>query len=86
MNLILTEGVLISMISWAFGVIVSLPISILLSHVVSTAIFSMPIEFTFTMKGVIIWLVTVLVLSVLASALPARNAARLTIREVLAYE
>jgi ABC-type lipoprotein release transport system permease subunit len=28
----------------------------------------------------------VLILSALASALPARNAARLTIREVLAYE
>ena len=35
---------------------------------------------------VAIWLVVVLALSVLASLLPARSAARLTIREVLAYE
>ena len=33
-----------------------------------------------------LWLGIVLVLSVLASVLPARNAASLTIREVLAYE
>lgn len=36
--------------------------------------------------GFAIWLAVVLALSVVASMLPARNAARLTIREVLAYE
>jgi ABC-type lipoprotein release transport system permease subunit len=33
-----------------------------------------------------IWLVVVMALTALASLWPARNAARLTIREVLAYE
>jgi putative ABC transport system permease protein len=33
-----------------------------------------------------LWLLVVLALSAVASLLPARNAARLTIREVLAYE
>jgi putative ABC transport system permease protein len=32
------------------------------------------------------WLVIVLVLSLIASILPAWNASRLTVREVLAYE
>jgi putative ABC transport system permease protein len=35
---------------------------------------------------VLLWLAVVLVLSVLASVMPARNAARLTIQEVLSYE
>jgi putative ABC transport system permease protein len=35
---------------------------------------------------VVIWLAVVVLLAVVASLLPARNAARLTIREVLAYE
>jgi putative ABC transport system permease protein len=34
----------------------------------------------------VIWLLLVVLLAVVASMLPARNAARLTIREVLAYE
>lgn len=34
----------------------------------------------------LLWLLVVLLLSAIASVLPARNAARLTIREVLAYE
>ena len=42
--------------------------------------------FSITSRGFILWLVAVIVLSTLASLLPARNAARLTIREVLAYE
>jgi ABC-type lipoprotein release transport system permease subunit len=40
----------------------------------------------FRMGDLIHWLVVVLVLSALVSILPVRNAARLTIREVLAYE
>jgi putative ABC transport system permease protein len=41
---------------------------------------------TFTPLGIYIWLGVVVVLSFFASILPARNAARLTINEVLAYE
>jgi putative ABC transport system permease protein len=35
---------------------------------------------------VFLWLAVVIVLSIIASIMPARNAARLTINEVLAYE
>jgi putative ABC transport system permease protein len=43
-------------------------------------------QMIFTPFGVVLWLVIVVVLSVVASLLPARKAARLTINEVLAYE
>ena len=86
MNLVLVEGVLIGLLSWLFGALLSLPISILMSNAINLALFGAPAAFTFTPTGVILWLVVVLLLSVLASVMPARNAARLTIREVLAYE
>jgi len=54
--------------------------------VISIAIFNSPAKFAFTLQGFGIWLAVVVLLSVLASVLPARNASRLTIREVLAYE
>jgi putative ABC transport system permease protein len=38
------------------------------------------------MPGLWLWLVIVVILSILASFIPARNASRLTVREVLAYE
>jgi len=58
----------------------------MLSTIVSLAVFQTPIDVVFTYVGYAIWLGLVLFLSTIASILPARNAARLTIREVLAYE
>jgi putative ABC transport system permease protein len=77
---------LIGGISWLLGALLSFPITYLLSYIISVAIFHSPIAVHFTVMGFAIWLLVVLALSALASILPARNAARLTIREVLAYE
>lgn len=83
---VIAEGVVIGMISFVLAVILSVPFTYLLSTIVSLAIFQTPIEVVFTYSGYVIWLGLVLALSALASIMPARNAARLTIREVLAYE
>jgi putative ABC transport system permease protein len=86
MRTVIVEGVLIGGISWLIGAILSFPITYLLSDIVSLAIFQSPISVHFTYQGFAIWLLVVLALSAVASILPAHNAARLTIREVLAYE
>jgi putative ABC transport system permease protein len=44
------------------------------------------LNYTFSVGGTVIWLVVAFLLSALASFWPARNASRLTVREVLAYE
>ena len=86
MRTVIVEGVLIGGIAWLIGALLSFPITYLLSDIVSLAIFQSPIAVLFTYQGFAIWLLVVLALSAVASVLPARNAARLTIREVLAYE
>jgi len=86
MKLVVIEGVLISLISYFFGAVLAFPITAVLSDVVSLAIFNSPAEFAFTFQGFAIWLGLVIVLSVVASIIPARSASRMTIREVLAYE
>ncbi len=86
MRTVIVEGVVIGSISWLLGAILSFPFTYMLSYIVSLAIFNSPIDVHFTPLGYVIWLAVVLVLSALASVLPARNAAQLTIREVLAYE
>lgn len=86
MRTVIAEGVFIGMISFALAIVLSLPFTYLLSTIVSLAVFESPIEVVFTYLGYAIWLALVLALSAVASILPARNAARLTIREVLAYE
>jgi putative ABC transport system permease protein len=86
MRTVIAEGMVIGMISFGLAVILSVPFTYLLSTIVSLAVFQTPIDVAFTYMGYAIWLGLVLVLSAIASVLPARNAARLTIREVLAYE
>jgi len=85
-KLVVMEGLLIGLISYALGAVLSFPITFLLSNVISLAIFGSSSAFAFTVQGFGIWLTVVAGLSVLASILPARTATQLTIREVLAYE
>ena len=85
-QLVIVEGLIIGLLSYGMGGMLSVPISFILSNVISQTIFSAPAEIAFTSQGFLIWLGVVVILSVLASLLPARNATRLTIREVLAYE
>ena len=80
------EGVFIGLISWGLAWVLSYPISFLMLRIITTAMLSDPIALSYTLQGVFIWLGVVLMLSAIASVLPARSAARLTIREVLAYE
>ena len=86
MRTVIVEGLVIGGLSWMLGALLSFPITYLLSSIISSAIFHSQISVHFTFTGFLIWLLVVLALSAVASILPARNAARLTIREVLAYE
>ncbi len=86
MRTVIAEGLTIGFISFVLAIVFSIPFTYLLSYIVSIAIFETPINVVFTFTGYGIWLGLVLLLSVLGSILPAQNAARLTIREVLAYE
>jgi putative ABC transport system permease protein len=83
MRTVIVEGMTIGAISWG---LLAVPITYGLSWIISSAIFNSMIDVHFTWLGFVIWLAVVLVLSALASVLPARSATSLTIREVLAYE
>jgi len=86
LKLVIAEGLLIGLISWVLATLLAFPISKLLSDSVSYSLFGNPSTFEVTPIGFLLWIVVVLILSILASLLPAYNATRLTIREVLAYE
>ena len=64
---VMIEGMVIGLISWALGALLSFPFTVLLSTIVSLAIFETPIELVFTPVGFLIWLGLVLVLSAFAS-------------------
>jgi putative ABC transport system permease protein len=86
MRMVLIEGALIGVMSWLLSCLLSFPISQIMSNSISQGLFGGSADFGFTPIGFIIWLGVVVILSVIASVMPARSATRLTIREVLAYE
>ncbi|KXK11574.1 MAG: ABC transporter permease [Chloroflexi bacterium OLB14] len=86
MRTVISEGFVIGIISFILAIFLSIPITYGLSYILAITVFESPITVVFTYLGYAIWLGLIILLSVLGSVLPARNAARLTIREVLAYE
>jgi putative ABC transport system permease protein len=85
-QLVVVEGMLIGVISWLLALVLSVPITFVLNQLVGMAILTVAMEFAFGWEGVTFWLVVVLAVSAIASFLPALNAVRLTVREILTYE
>jgi len=80
------EGIAIGLLSWMLGAALAIPMSRALNQASGEAMMGMPLSYSYSMQGLWGWLVAVILLSALASYVPARNATRLTVREVLAYE
>ena len=86
MQSVIIEALVIGLITWLLAIGLSFPISFLLLTIVGEAMMGSAMTLSFTPLGILLWLAVVIFLSVFASIMPARNAARLTINEVLAYE
>jgi putative ABC transport system permease protein len=80
------EGIAIGLMSWLMGALLAIPMSRGLNEAVGQAMMGVPLTWSYSMPGLWLWLGLVVFLSALASYIPARNASRLTVREVLAYE
>jgi putative ABC transport system permease protein len=82
----IVEGMAIGLASWLGAALLAIPLSGLLSYAVGVAMLQAPLSTTFSAGGALLWLAAVALVSALASFVPARRAAGLTVREVLAYE
>lgn len=84
-GMFILEGALQGVLSW----LVALPISLLFSQPLAATLghvmFGATLDYQYSWPAVGIWLGVILVISVLASILPARSAARISVRDSLAY-
>jgi len=85
-SIVIVEGMVIGVISWAISIVFSLPITYVLCFGVGMALLTTPMNAVYGVTGIIAWLIFTLVLAAIASALPARGASRLTVKDTLAYE
>jgi len=86
MSTFVMEGVLQGLLSWALAVPLSLALARPMSNALGQTMFGANLDYAYNDEAVIIWLAVMLMLSTLASILPARNATAISVRESLAYE
>ena len=85
-GIVIVEGMVIGLISWSVSILLAIPITAILCFGVGMAILTAPMPTVYGVTGIIAWLIFTLALATIASALPARWASRLTVRDTLAYE
>lgn len=85
-TLVQAEGLVIALASWVIAIPLSVPVSVLLGKAFSRIMMPLPVRYLPEPDGVALWLVVAVVVSVLAAALPARRAMRVTTAAALAYE
>jgi putative ABC transport system permease protein len=85
-QIVMVEGIVIGIVSWLLGAVLAVPLGFILSSQVGYAMAKAPFTPQFSWLGVALWLVIALLLTTLATLLPARRAMRISVREALAYE
>lgn len=85
-RIVLAEGIAMAIISWIIGVVISLALAPFLSAQLGLALIKTPLQYHYSLGGAAVWFALLLAIAAAASLAPARNAVRLTVREVLAYE
>ena len=85
-TIVVTEGLVIGLLSWVLGVLFSIPITYVLDYGVGQALFQSPLDVVYSWTGSFVWLLGMLLIAALSSIAPALRASRLSVRETLVYE
>jgi putative ABC transport system permease protein len=85
-GIVIVEGMVIGLLSWLVSIFLSIPITNILCYGVGVSIMTSPMPAVYGVSGIIAWLIFMLILAAISSAIPARRASRLTVRDTLAYE
>jgi putative ABC transport system permease protein len=86
LGMFILEGVIQGSLSWIFAVPISLLVTPLMANALGQTMFKSALDYQFNFGATLAWLGIVLVISVLASAVPARNASQINVRQILNYE
>jgi putative ABC transport system permease protein len=85
-RVVVAEGMTVGVSSWVVALGLSFPLGRLMCHGVGSALLNRPLDYEIDILGIWVWLALVLLVSAAASLGPAANAARLAVRDALAYE
>lgn len=86
MVMFMLEGILQGVISWLIALPISFASAPLFAEQLGRVMFGVNLQYRYDYQAALIWLGLILLIGVLASLGPARNATRISVRQSLAYE
>jgi putative ABC transport system permease protein len=85
LGIFIMEGVLQGLLSWCIAAPLSLLTSPILARALGIAMFGATLDYQYNWDAVALWFGFILVISAVASILPANRATRISVRDSLAY-
>ncbi len=85
-TLLQVEGIVIALLGWLVSIPLSVPMSIVLERAFGKIMFEVPTSIVPDGSGVVQWLMLVIIVALLACALPALRATRTSTAAALSYE
>lgn len=85
LGIFVMEGVLQGLISWSIAIPLSIIVSPIAAAQLGKIMFGATLDYQYNWMAVATWLAIVLMVSLLASVMPARGATRISVRDSLAY-
>jgi putative ABC transport system permease protein len=85
-RLVAGEGMMIGLIGWILALLASGPVGRWITWTFGMTFFQTPLEFSYSVSGVFLWLGVVILFATGASLIPAYDASRMPVQEALAYE
>jgi putative ABC transport system permease protein len=85
LRMVISEGVFTGLMSYLIAILLSLPLTLGLGSYLGNLAFRAPLPLMVAPPGLAVWVMVLLIGSIAASAFPAQQAAKLTIRETLAH-
>ncbi len=86
LTIVLVEGVAVALLAFIVGSLAAIPLGWVMAQAVGISFIKVPLAFRFALAGLVLWLAMAVVLAVVASWLPARNASRISVKDAIAYE
>ena len=85
MRNLIGEAILIGLLSWVASLVLSIPVAMVLGMINMGMNAGLSLPVLFSTDAALMWLGAITVIAIIASALPARTASRLSIRDTLSF-
>jgi putative ABC transport system permease protein len=85
LGMFMLEGILQGLLSWAMAMPLSFIVGQPMARALGEALFNGGLFYQYDYQAILIWFGAIVIISALASILPARNAVLMSVRESLAY-